>query len=255
MTVAMITGATAGIGREFAEQLAARGHDLVIVARDTDRLVAVADQIRHRHGVEVEVLTADLADRAALATVAERAAATDRPVDVLVNNAGFTLRGSFLDHEIAEEETMLAVLTRGVLVLSHAAGRAMKERERGTIIVVSSIAGWMATGSYAAAKAWATTFAEGLAGELAGTGVTVTAVCPGFTRTEFHERAHLGTSGIPDVLWLDAPALVAECLHDAERGKVISVPSRRYKVIGAAARLAPRRFLRTGGPLTRRRHR
>jgi len=255
MTVAMITGATAGIGREFAEQLAARGHDLVIVARDTDRLEAVAAEIRDRHGVEVEVVTADLSDRAAVGRVAERVAATERPVDVLVNNAGYGLRRPFLANDLEVEEAMFDVLARAVLVLSHAAGRAMRDRGRGTIIVVSSVAGWLAGGSYSAAKAWATTFTEALAGELAGTGVTVTALVPGFTRTEFHTRGDLRADTVPDLLWLQAPELVADCLHDAERGKVLSVPSLRYKVIGAAARLAPRRLVRAGGPVARRRPR
>ncbi len=247
MSVALVTGATAGIGRAFADQLAARGHDLVIVARDSDRLEAVAAALRDRYGVQVEPLAADLSDRAALAGVAERIAATDRPVEVLVNNAGHGMRGSFLDNDLADEEAMLDVLTRAVLVLSHAAGRAMRPRGRGTIVVVSSVAGWIAGGTYSAAKAWATTFAEGLAGELAGTGVTVTAVCPGFTHTEFHRRADYDTSGIPEVLWLDPDRLVAAALRDVGRGRVLSVPSVRYKVIGALARLAPRRLVRGGG--------
>jgi hypothetical protein len=253
MTVAMITGATSGIGREFAGQLAAGGHDLVIVARDTDRLSAVAGEIGGATGVRVEVLAADLADRAALERVAARVAATERPVEVLVNNAGYGLGRAFLDNDVAAEEAMFEVLTRAVLVLSHAAGRAMRERGSGTIINVSSVAGWIAGGTYSAAKSWVTTFTEGLAGDLAGTGVHVTALCPGFVRTEFQQRAGHDATKIPGPLWLEAGPLVESCLRDAERGRVVSVPSLRYKVLGTGARLAPRALVRSGGFVSRHR--
>ncbi len=253
MTVAMITGATAGIGREFAEQLADRGHDLVIVARDADRLSAVAGAVESAHGVRVEVLAADLADRAALERVAIRVGAPDRPVGILVNNAGYGLGRPFLVNEVAAEEAMLDVLARAVLVLSHAAGRAMRDRGTGRIINVSSVAGWIAGGTYSAAKAWVTTFTEGLAGDLAGSGVQVTALCPGFVRTEFQRRAGHDATRIPGPLWLEAGPLVAACLRDADRGRVISVPSLRYKVLAAGARLAPRRLVRSGGFVSRHR--
>lgn len=246
MTTALVTGATAGIGREFATQLAARGHDLVLVARDTERLEALAEQLRHDRGIAVEVLPADLADRAALTTVATRIADPDRPVHILVNNAGFGLRQPFLTNDVATEENLLDVLCRAVLVLSHAAGRAMRERGHGTIINVSSVAGWVAGGSYSAAKSWVTVFSEGLATELAGTGVTVTALCPGFTRTEFHERAHLRLDTIPDPFILEAPRLVRDALADADKGRIISVPGAAYKALRVVTQLAPRPLVRLG---------
>ena len=253
MTTALVTGATAGIGREFAQQLAARGDDLVLVARDVERLEELAAELRRTRGIQVEILPADLSDRAATARVAERLADPDRPVDVLVNNAGFGMKQSFLVNDLADEEGMFDVLCRAVLVLSHAAGRAMKSRGRGQIINVSSVAGWIASGTYSAAKSWVTVFTEGLAGELAGSGVTVTALCPGFVRTEFHQRAQIRDDAFPDALWLEAPMLVRQCLEDARAGKVISVPSLTYKALSVALKVVPRALVRSGGVVTRHR--
>lgn len=244
MTTALVTGATAGIGREFALQLAARGDDLVLVARDVPRLEALAEELRAAHGVDVEVLPADLTDRAALARVSERLTSVSRPVDLLVNNAGFSLKGRFLDNEIEAEEGLFNVLSRAVLVLSHAAGRAMVSRNRGAIINVSSVASLLTSGTYSANKSFVTVFTEGLAAELDGTGVTATALLPGFTRTEFHERADLDMSGLPDFAWLDAPRLVRDALADVDAGKVVSVPGRRYKVVATALRVIPRPLIR-----------
>ncbi len=243
MTTALITGASAGIGREFATSLAASGHDLVLVARDSTRLEALADELRAGHGVEVEVLPADLSDRAALETVAARLRDGAHPVDLLVNNAGFGLRGRFLANDLDEEERLFDVLARAVLVLSHAAARGMLERDRGAIVNVSSVAGFLASGTYSAAKSYVTVFTEGLAGELAGTGVTATALCPGFTSTEFQQRAGISTPG-PAFLWLDPVDLVRDCLADVRRGRVVSVPGAPYKAAVALLRIVPRSLVR-----------
>jgi short-subunit dehydrogenase len=244
--VALVTGATAGIGLTFASRLAADGHDLVLVARDEARLAEVADELRSAHGREVEVLRADLADRAQLQTVADRLADPARPVDVLVNNAGFGLNRGFLTGDVADEERMLDVLCRAVLVLSHAAGLSMRERRRGTIINVSSVSGFVVMGTYSAAKAWVTTFTEGLWRELHPYGVRVTALCPGFTHTEFHQRASMNMSNLPAIGWLDAADLVDDCLADVARGRVVSVPSKRYKTVTFAVRHLPRAWVRRG---------
>lgn len=250
--VALVTGASSGIGREFARQLAERGHDLVLVARDRDRLEGVAQELKQSYAAESDVLVADLSDRLALQAVADRLSDAARPVDVVVNNAGFALRRRFLRSELAEEEASLDVLVRAVLVLSHAAGRAMRERGRGTIINVSSVAGYLSSGTYSAAKAWVTSFTEALAGELAGSGVTVTALCPGFTHTEFMERADLPKPG-PDFIWLDPVDLVRDCLRDVDKGKVVSVPGLQYKAFVGLLGVVPRPLVRKVGQLTRRR--
>jgi short-subunit dehydrogenase len=243
---ALVTGATAGIGLAFVRRLAADGNDLVLVARDVERLESVAAELRSAYGRTVEVLPADLADRAQLQRVADRLADRQRPVDLLVNNAGFSLNRGFTTGAVEDEERLLDVLVRAVLVLSHAAGGAMRERGRGTIVNVSSVSGFVVMGTYSAAKAWVTTFSEGLATELGRHGVQVTALCPGFVRTEFHERAELKMSHVPAAGWLDADELVDSCLADVRRGRVVSIPSKRYKVLVTLVRHAPRSLVRKG---------
>jgi len=249
MGTALVTGASAGIGRAFCSELAERGHDLVVVARDRARLENLSDELQARYAVRVEILVADLADRPHVQRVAERLADPHRPVDLLVNNAGFGLSRPILDGDLAEEERALDVLCRAVLVLSHAAGRAMRSRGRGAIINVSSVAGFFAESSYSAAKAWATTFSEALSGQLSGTGVTVTALCPGLTHTEFHQRGGFdqdAMSSVPEALWLNADRLVRDCLDDVSAGKVISVPGAPYKAAVAITRVIPRSLMRRG---------
>ena len=254
MSTALVTGAGAGIGRAFVRALAAGGHDLVLVARDGERLEQVAVETRAAHGVTVEVLRADLADAGDLARVAARLAEAQRPVDLLVNNAGFGLAGSFLAEDVTDSERMLDVMCRAVLVLSHAAARSMRGRGHGALVTVSSVAGWTTMGVYAATKAFATTFTEALAVELRGSGVTATALCPGFVRTEFHERAGMDATGIPRAAWLDADELVAACLADVRAGRVVSVPTLRYRLAATVLRVAPRALVRavSGGLAARR---
>jgi hypothetical protein len=256
MTRALVTGATVGLGREFAEQLAAGGSALVLVARDEERLAKVAEELRAAHRVEVEVLPADLAHRAQLHRVAERVTDAGSPVDLLVNNAGFGQRRDFLRNDLDEEERAVDLMVRAVMVLSHAAGRAMRARGDGGILNVSSVAGFTAMGHYSAIKAYVTVFSEGLATELAGSGVRVTAVCPGFTRTEFHQRADMDMTRLPDGLWLDASDVVRDALAAVGAGRVVAVPSARYKALAALLRVAPRRLTRrAAGALSTRRRR
>ena len=235
----MVTGPTTGIGRCFADALAARGHDLVLVSRDADRLEGVAADLRDRHRIGVEVIRADLADRAQLATVEARLADRERPVQVLVNNAGFGLKDRFLDNSVEQEQAHLDVLVTAVMRLTHAALGGMVERRDGQIVNVSSVAGYFPRGSYSAAKAYVRQLSHWAHNEYADRGVTVMALCPGFVRTEFHARMDVDQSSAPRLMWLDPSKLVAEALVDLDAGKAISIPSRRYRAIVRAAHFVP----------------
>lgn len=242
---ALVTGPTSGIGHSFARQLAARGHDLVLVSRDRVRLESTAEQLSQRYGIDAEVLVADLTERTDMHRVAARAGDLGRPVDICVNNAGFGVRGRFVGGRVAEELDQLDVLTAAVLVVSHAAAGAMRARGHGAIVNVSSVAGFAPMGTYGAAKGWCTLFTEYLAAELHGTGVTATALCPGFVRTEFHARAGIDMASNPEWLWLDADDLVEDCLRDVRAGKVVSVPSVRYRLVAALTQVLPAGGLRS----------
>ena len=244
MATALVTGASAGIGLAFVRELACRGHDLVLVARNRDRLQEVADDLRDLHGTSCEILVADVAERDQLQRVADRVADQARPVDLVVNNAGYGLKTDFLRTPIEREEHHLMIHTREVLVVSQAAALAMRERGRGAVVNVSSVASFVQMGTYSAAKAWCTTFTEGLANELQGTGVTATALCPGFTHTEFHQRASMNMSHLPDAAWLDADRLVQDCLDDVARGRALSVPGGVYKAVVGIVQVAPRGIVR-----------
>ncbi|WP_217245440.1 SDR family oxidoreductase [Streptomyces sp. AC602_WCS936] len=243
MTTALITGSTAGIGAAFARRLAADGHDLVLVARDTERLREQATELHDRHGIEAEVLTADLATDAGIDAVAARLGERRNPVDLLVNNAGFGNKGRFLDVSMGDELTMLKVHCEAVLRLTSAATEAMRERGRGGVVNVASVAAFVPRGTYGASKAWVVQFTQGVAKDLAGSGVRLMALCPGFVRTEFHARAGMGTDNIPGWMWLDADKVVAAALGDLARGKSLSIPDPRYKALMGAAKLVPRGVL------------
>ena len=247
MPTALVTGATAGLGAEFARQLAADGYDLVLVARDTDRLEQIGDELTRLHGRKVKLIGADLTTEEGCTAVAERIEQRDEPVDVLVNNAGFGMYKVFGSAAIADEERQLDLNVRAVLRLSHAAVRVMTARSSGRIVNVSSVSAFVPRGSnatYAASKAWVTMFSEALSVQLTGSGVTVTAICPGFTRTEFHERADADMSHVPDRMWLGAADVVREGLADAFAGKPVSIPTRQYRRLVLLARVVPRPLLR-----------
>ena len=236
---ALVTGPTSGIGAAFARRLAQRGYDLVLVARDERRLRELAADLERDHGVATEVIVADLADRAALAGVEKRVADPARPVDLLVNNAGFGHKRPFLDNTVEDEQQMLDVLVTAVLRLSHAALGAMVERGSGSIVNVSSVAGFLSRGTYGAAKAYVTSMSQWADATYRGRGVRVMALCPGFTRTEFHARMGVRRGSAPSFLWLDADRLVRDALADLDRGKPVSVPGKRYKVLVAVGRHLP----------------
>ena len=246
----LVTGATSGIGALVAQRLRDRGDDLVLVARDTARLAGVAADLRREHDVEVETMTADLVRPDQLATVEARLLDADRPVDLLVNNAGFGLKKRFLDNPVDDEEAMLDVLVVAVLRLSHAALRSMTERGQGGIINVSSVAAFLPRGSYAAAKAWVNSFSEWAHHEYKPRGVTVMALCPGFTKTEFHQRMDVrrGTG----FMWLEPEFLVRRALEDFDKGRAYSIPGAQYRTITALTRLIPNRALQAYQSIGRR---
>lgn len=239
MTTALITGATSGLGAEFARQLAARGHHLVLVARDTVRLQERAIELTAAYGIGVEILTADLLTDAGVALVAARLEEDGRAVDVLVNNAGFGLAGWFTDNTLAQERNHLRILVQTPMDLSHAALTAMVRRGSGRVINVASTAGFTTRGTYSAAKAWVINFSRWANVHYGPQGVPVTAVCPGFVRTEFHGRMGADTSGIKDWMWLTPERVVREGLADAFAGKAVSIPSKRYKVLSAVTTNMP----------------
>ena len=244
MTTALITGATAGIGLSFVEQLAAEGNNLVLVARDLTRLNELADRLRSIHSIDVEVISADLSIRAECEIVEARLADRGRPVDLLVNNAGFGINAAFIDSSIDDQQRMLDVLVVAVMRLCHAAAPGMVERGHGEIVNVSSVAAWIAAGTYSAAKAWCTVFSESLHRELGGTGVRVTAVAPGFTHTEFHQRADMDMSGMREWMWLSSDDVAAAALRDVRKGKPVSVPGMQYRTLSALAQYLPRPLVR-----------
>jgi hypothetical protein len=230
--VALITGASSGIGETFARKLAARGYDLILVARREDRLRSIAGEL-----AGAEALLADLATLDGIEKV-ENAIASAASLELLVNNAGFGTRGRFWAAGLAGQERMLDVHMRATLRLTHQALRGMVERGRGAVINVSSVAAFgqsVGNVSYCASKAWINSFSEGLALELrdAGSAVRVQALCPGFTTTEFHETLGVDRKLIPGWMWMTSDAVVEASLRGLDRGKVIVVPGWRYK--GAAA--------------------
>ena len=243
-STALITGATAGIGAEFARQLAARGCNLVIIARDAERLEATAQALRAATGVSVEVLAADLLAPEGLAAVEARVAASD--IDILVNNAGFGLIGTFDTNAIADEQRHLDLLVTVPMRLMHVALQHMVAARRGTIINIASVAGFTPRGSYGAAKAWVLSMSRWANIHYRPLGVTVTAVAPGFVHTEFHERMHADKSTVPAFMWLTADRLVRAALRDVDAGRGISVPSARYKVIVWLSKWMPARVIAKG---------
>jgi short-subunit dehydrogenase len=241
--VALITGPTSGLGAGFARRYAIDGYDLVLVARDVERLTALAAELHDEAGATVEVLPADLADAADRAKVADRLA---EGVRVLVNNAGFGTSGEFWTEEPAVLQKQLDVNVTAVMTLTRAALPPMLDAAEGTIINVASVSGLLpGRGStYSGSKAWVILFTEGLANGLKGTGVGMHALCPGFIRTEFHERAGIGMDGTPSFLWLEVDDVVRDCLAAAAKGDVVIVPGMQYKALTNVGRLVGRKLVR-----------
>ena len=244
MATALITGPTSGIGLGFTELLAAKGFDLVLVARNRERLEALANRLDAEHGVDVEVISADLSIRTDLAMVEARLQSTKKHISVLVNNAGFGINSSFLNSDVEVEQRAVNVLITAVMRLTHAVLPGMVDRRYGVIINISSVASWITSGTYSSAKSWVTVFTESLFREVRGTGVRVIAVCPGFVHTEFHDRAGINMTKVSDWMWLDVSQVVDQTVRDLSRNRPVSVAGVQYKVLSALLRHAPRSAVR-----------
>ena len=248
--VALITGASAGIGATFARNLAARGCDLVLVARREDRLRALAAELLAAHGSECQVLPADLAMDADVARVSARIAALPR-LDYLVNNAGFGTKGKYFQTDLAGQVNMHRVHVLAIVQLTHAALKRMVEQQSGAIINVASVAGFTLSAggaSYSATKHWLNVFTEGLYLELRSSGspVKVQALCPGFTYSEFHDVMEMDRSVVPKSWWLSADFVVEESLKGLERNRVFVIPGYRYRWLVRLLSLIPRRLIYWG---------
>ena len=255
MAIALITGATAGIGAQYARLLAKEGFDLILVARNKNRLASTAKSLNKEFGVKVEILPADLTKPVLLEKVRKRLSDSRKPIEVLINNAGFGINKSFLVSNLSDEQGLLDVLVTAPMRLTHAVLPIMKERNSGTIVNVSSVASWIAGGSYSAAKSYLTVLTESLHTELRSTKVKISALCPGFTRTEFHERGRMKMNGLPNFMWLSAEEVVGKSWRDVNAGKVISIPGWQYLILSSISRFGPRPMVRRIGMNVRKKQR
>ena len=255
MKSALITGATAGIGAEYSRFLAEKGYNLILVARDRKRLNETAKELSKRYNVKTEVLVADLSVPSQLKKVEQRVQDSKKPISILVNNAGFGLNRAFSQSKLSDEADLLAVLVTAPMRLTHAALVPMTAANSGTIINISSVASWIAGGTYSAAKSYLTVLSESLHTELKNTKVKIIAVCPGFTHTEFHQRGKMKMTGLPKFMWLTTKQVVEKSWADLNSGKAISVAGWQYKLLSFVARYAPRSIVRKVGMNVRRKQR
>ena len=242
---ALVTGATVGIGESFTRLLAQNGYNIVLVARDLPRLQERAKNLESTFGIMTTVIQADLATDAGCKSIEDFIA--NNQIDVLINNAGFGLNKAFTMSQLDSEQQMLDVLVRTPMRLMHVALPGMKERDKGVIINVSSVAGWIAGGTYSASKSYLTVLSESLHTELAATNVKVSALCPGFTRTEFHQRGRMSMKGLPAFMWLNSNKVVATAWKDAIAGKALSVPGWQYQLLTFVVHTTPRALVRKIG--------
>ena len=250
---ALVTGATAGIGESFTRLLAENNYNVVLVARDLPRLQERAQELEAKYQVQTHCIQADLSTDAGCSVVESYIASNQ--IDVLINNAGFGINKAFTVSELEEEQKLLDVLVRTPMRLMHVALPLMKQRDRGVVINVSSVASFIAGGTYSASKSYLTVLTESMHTELAGTNVKISALCPGFTRTEFHQRGRMSMKGLPNFMWLDSDELVAKAWRDAHKGKAISIPGWQYQLLVFIIQRLPRSIVRKVGMSMRRKQR
>ena len=242
---ALVTGATSGIGESFTRLLASKSYNIVLVARDLPRLHERAQGLEEKYGVKTQIIQADLSTDDGCLKVEKFI--VDNQIDVLINNAGFGTNKAFTMSSLEIEQQLLDVLVRTPMRLMHVALPFMKQRNNGVIINVSSVAGYIAGGSYSASKSYLTVLSESLNTELAGTNVKVSALCPGFTRTEFHQRGRMSMKGLPNFMWLNSDRLVEQSWNDAIKGEAVSVPGWQYKLLVFIVHAIPRSIVRKVG--------
>ena len=250
---ALVTGATAGIGESFTRLLAENNYNVVLVARDLPRLQERAQVLEAKYQVQTHCIQADLSTDAGCSVVESYIASNQ--IDVLINNAGFGINKAFTVSELEEEQKLLDVLVRTPMRLMHVALPLMKQRDRGVVINVSSVASFIAGGTYSASKSYLTVLTESMHTELAGTNVKISALCPRFTRTEFHQRGRMSMKGLPNFMWLDSDELVAKAWRDALKGKAISIPGWQYQLLVFVIQRLPRSIVRKVGMSMRRKQR
>jgi short-subunit dehydrogenase len=250
---ALVTGATSGIGESFTRLLAENNYNIVLVARDMPRLQERARELEAKFRVKTHIIQADLSTDAGCAAVEHYIA--NNQVDALINNAGFGLNKAFTISALDAEQQMFDVLVRTPMRLMHVALPLMKQRNKGVIINVSSVAGYIAGGTYSAAKSYLTVLTESLHTELAGTNIKICALCPGFTRTEFHQRGRMSMKGLPSFMWLDSDKLVAKAWSDALKGEAVSIPGWQYQLLVFVIHSLPRSIIRKVGMNLRKKQR
>lgn len=242
---AVVTGATAGIGESFTRILASDGFNIVLVARDIDCMKERAAYLESQFKVQTTIIQADLATDDGCAKVEKYI--QENQIEVLINNAGFGINKAFSVSDINAEQQLLDVLVRTPMRLMHAVIPQMKERNSGSIINVSSVAGWIAGGTYSASKSYLTVLSESLHTEMNGTGVKISALCPGFTRTEFHERGRMSMNALPEFMWLSSDRVVLQAWKENQKGRVITIPGWQYLILSFLSRFGPRPLVRKLG--------
>ena len=247
---ALITGTTSGIGKAFCELLAELGFNLVLVSRDSQRMKQQSQQLQHRYGnIQIQIIKADLSKLADIKKIELRLKSYKKPVSVLINNAGFGINSSFSKSAIQSQENLINCMVMAPMKLTHSAIKTMENIGGGIIINVSSVAAFMAGSTYCSAKSWLTVFSESLHGELKTNNVKIHSICPGFTRTEFHERCKQDVSGVPNIFWLKPEKIAEIAWRKANKGIVLSIPGIHYKGLVFLHRYAPRLIVRMYGKI------